>query len=192
MSTTSAIRNVHLAAGLIVSIFLLAYGLSAVQMAYPIYRLEPTETVITTDVPRGVDATPRALAGWLMEARDLRGDLTEARATHDAITLSIVRPGTTHHVEYDPRTRSARVTTRALDAVGMLNRIHHVAGIRHDYWAVNAWGWSVFAVSLALLVLAATGVVLWFVRHDDRLVGTIVMSVALTWGLSLLILIRSV
>lgn len=185
------LRDVHLAVGLFGSMFLLALGLSAVQMAYPIYRLRPTETVTTTDVPAGVDTSPRALARWLMDARDLRGDLTEVTIASDSVSLHIVRPGTTHDVEYDPRLHSARVTTRVLDAIGMLNRIHHIGGIRHDYWAINAWGWFLFVVSLSLFVMAVTGVAMWFARHDDRRLGTIVLGVSLTWGLTLLILIRT-
>ena len=185
------LRDVHLAVGLFGSIFLLAFGLSAIQMAYPIYSLRPTESVTTMEVPEGVDVSPRALARWLMDERDLRGDLTEVTVTRDAVSLRIVRPGTTHQVEHDPRRHSARVTTRVLDAVGMLNRIHHVRGIRHDYWAINAWGWLVFVVSLSLLVLAMTGVTMWFKRQDDRRLGAVVLGGGLAWGLTLLMLIRA-
>lgn len=183
-------RDVHLIAGLFGSVFLLAFGLSAIQMAYPIYSLQPTETVTTVEVPPQPATSPRDLARWLMDQRDLRGDLTEVTVENGSVILSIVRPGTTHRVEYDPRLHSARVTTRVLDAIGMLNRIHHIGGIRHDYWAINAWGWFLFVVSLSLLLLAITGVTMWFARHDDRRLGTIVLGAGLTWGLTLLILIR--
>jgi hypothetical protein len=94
-------------------------------------------------------------------------------------------------VQYDPQTGSGRVTTRALNAVGLLNRIHHAHGISHEYWVNNAWGWMLFVVSVALLVLAATGIVMWFTRHDDRRIGALVLGAGLTWGLTLLVLMRS-
>jgi hypothetical protein len=104
--------------------------------------------------------------------------------------LTIVRPGTTHDVVYDVATRTAHVSTRVMNAVGMLNRLHHVRGVRHEYWAINAWGWFLFVVSVGLLLLAGTGVVMWFQRHRERRAGAIVFSVGLLSGLTLLVLVR--
>lgn len=184
------LRNLHLAFGLFSAALLLAFGMSAAQMAYPIYQLTPAEIESTIAVPAGVDTGPRALARWLMNEHGLRGDLTEVKVEDTRVVFTIVRPGTTHQVEFDPAQRSAGVTTRVHDAVGMLNRIHHTHGVDHGYWAVNAWGWFVFVVSLSLVLLAITGVVMWFQRHDDRRLGAFVLAASLTWGVTLLVLIR--
>ena len=182
------LRNVHLATGLLSAVFLVAYGLSAVQMAYPIYRPSPVESSTTIQVPAGYQVNARGFARWLMDEHRLRGDLTQVNTTGSTMSLTIVRPGTTHVVEYDIRLGSARVTTRALNAIGMLNRIHHTRGIAHDYWAINVWGWLLFVVSVMLLVLGATGIVMWFQRHEDRLLGAIVATVGLAWGLLLIVM----
>lgn len=184
------LRNIHLGAGLFSAVFLAGFGLSAAQMAYPIYRPSPREMTRTIQVPPGYQVNPRGFAWWLMEEQDLRGDLTQVSTTGSTVSLTIVRPGTTHQIEYDGRLGSARVTTRVLNAVGMLNRIHHTRGIAHDYWAINVWGWLLLIVSVLLLILGATGVAMWFLRYEDRLLGTIVATASLTWGL-LLILLRN-
>jgi hypothetical protein len=184
------LRDVHLATALFSAFFLIAYGLSAAQMAYPVYDADPVERVTTIDVPQEVAATPRALAQWLMDQHGFRGDLRELDAAGTAITLTIARTGTTHRVEYDSEAQAARVTTGVLSTIDMLNRLHHLRGVTHGYWAANAWGWFLLAVSVGLLVLAGTGVVMWFVRHRERRLGAFVFGAGLVWGLTLLLLIR--
>jgi hypothetical protein len=185
------LRNLHLGAGLFAAVFLFAYGLSAAQMAYPIYRLQPRETVTIIDVSDRIDTSPRALARWLMDRHGLRGSLTEVSDSGGVTALTIARTGTTHRVEFDEAARTAEVKTSTHNAVGMLNRIHHVRGLGHEYWATNAWGWFLLVVSASLLLLAGTGVVMWFTRHRERRVGGVVLAAGLTWGLTLLVLIRS-
>jgi hypothetical protein len=185
------LRNLHLAAGSFAAVWLLAYALSAAQMACPLCQLTPTETVTTIDVPDGVATSPRAFARWLMTRHGLRGDLTNVAATNASVALTIVRPGTTYRVELDQTIRAARVVTATFGAIGMLNRLHHVRGVEHDYWVINAWGWLVPVVSIALFILASSGVVMWFQRHRARRLGTIVFAAGLAWGVTLLILIRT-
>ncbi len=184
------LRNVHLAAGLFTAVFLFAYALSAAQMAYPLYRPTPVVTESDLPVPANIDATPRALARWLGETPDLRGDLREVEGDEDGFAMTIARVGTSHRIEFDPAERRAHITSRRQNAVGMLNRIHHVSGVGHTYWAVNAWGWLLASSSLLLLGIALSGVVMWFNRHRERRTGALVLAGGLAWGLTLLVLLR--
>lgn len=185
-------RDIHLALGLFSAVFLLAYGLSAVQMAYPIYRAKWKNSTETFVVPDGVDVAPRPLARWLMDNRGLRGDLETVQSTSTAVSLTIMRPATRHDVKLDRATRRAEVTTGVMNVVGMLNRLHHAGGLWHDYWAINVWGWFLALVSVFLIIVALTGVYMWFKRHRERRVGTIVFVAGLAWGISLLFLVRMV
>ena len=36
--------------------------------------------------------------------------------------------------------------------MGMLDRLHHVNGLWHDYWLVDVWGALVAIVSVGLIV----------------------------------------
>ena len=184
------LRNVHLACGLFSAIFLFVFAATALQMAYRLPGSNSSETTTTIDVPAGFQVNPRAFAWWLMDQHGLRGDLTNVATNGAVVELTIVRTGASHHVEYDSHRNSARVTTTSHNVLSTLIRIHHARGIAHDYWAINAWGWMLFVSSIALLVLAATGVVMWFMRHDDRRLGALVASVGLVWGLTLLVLMR--
>jgi len=186
-----SLRNVHLAAGLFSAIFLLVFGTTAVQMAYRLPGPNSSETTTTIDVPAGYQANPRAFAWWLMEQHGLRGDLIDVKTNGAVIELAIQRTGASHRVEYDSRRNSARVTTTSRNTLGMLNRIHHARGIEHPYWAINVWGWMLLLSSIALLLLAATGVVMWFKRHEDRRLGALVAGVGFAWGVTLLVLMRT-
>lgn len=186
------LRNTHLGAGLFASIVLVAYALSALQMAFPLYRPEPTISEWTIDaIPDLVAGSPRDLARWLMDEHGLRGELTEATPGAGTIGLSIGRPGTSYDVEYAAATRTAHVTTTVDNAVAMLSALHQVSGVAHEDGGTRAWGWLLLSGSVALLLLAATGVVMWFKRHDDRFVGALVLGAGLAWGLTLLILVRT-
>lgn len=185
------LRNLHLAAGLFSAIFLAGYASSAAQMAYPIYHLKPSEARATMAVPADVGSSPRSLAQWLMDDRDLRGDLIDLTTTDTAITLRIVRPGTTHQVSYDRLTKTALVTTSTLNGIGMLNRLHHISGLRHEYWIINVWGGLLLVVSAALLLLSASGLVMWFERHQERKAGLVVAAAGILWGMTVLVLVRA-
>jgi hypothetical protein len=187
----TSIRNIHLAVALFAAVFLLIYGASALQMAYPVY--DPHATTWTSDVtvPASVGDQPRDLARWLMDRHDVRGDLTAVATDRPgSIHLTISRPATTHEIAYDVRRRTARIETSQADVVGFLNRLHHIRGVDHEFWAVTAWGWLLFVCSVGLLVLAITGILLWFQRHRERRQGLLVLGVGLVWGLGLMVLIR--
>ena len=106
-------------------------------------------------------------------------------------SLRLVTVGTSHTVEFHTGTRQAHITTGRHNAVGMLNRIHHAHGVNHAYWATNGWGWLLAAASVLLLVLAGSGVIMWFMRHRERRAGAVVLVAGLAWGLTLLGLMRT-
>lgn len=184
------LRNLHLAAGLFAALFLVLYGLSAAQMATP-YQPRSVQETRTIDVPIGVETEARPLARWLMDAHGLDGELTQVESGDTRTVLTVVRPGTTHEITYQAGSRRATIVTDRSGTIGLLNRLHHVAGFKHAHWPTRLWAMLLFVVSLLLLVLSTTGVTLWFQRHRERRSGAIVLAVGLTWGLSLLILIRA-
>src|SRR5262245_24534947 len=123
------LRNLHLGVGLFFAIFLVSFGLSAVQMGYRLPGLATTETTSTIDVPAGYQVNPRAFAWWLMDHHGVRGDLAEVKMEGAIVALTITRTGAIQRVAYDPRAGTARVTTTSRNAVFLLNRIHHASGI---------------------------------------------------------------
>src|SRR5262245_11688914 len=94
------LRNLHLGVGLFFAIFLVGFGLSAVQMAYRLPGPQTSETTSTIEVPAGYQVNPRAFAWWLMDHHGLAGDLSQVKTEGAIVSLTITRTGAMHRVEY--------------------------------------------------------------------------------------------
>jgi hypothetical protein len=189
------LRNTHLFLGLFCCLYLLMYGVSAVQMAHNTWftsRPAVTETHVALP-PHATDARP--IARQLMDRYGLRGEAGSARAFRlegaAHLSFNIVRPGTVYQIDYAPATGDTRIRDNHAGFIGMLNRIHHAGGLWHDYWLLNAWGAMVATVSAALIVLGGTGIYLWFKLHQERVVGAILLAVSLGYSLTLMVLARN-
>jgi hypothetical protein len=180
------IRNVHLFAGLFCGAFLFMYGLSAVQMAHNSwFNLKPAVVERTAPITA---SGARAIAKELMDREGLRGDLAQVRETPQGPRFRIQRPGTVYEVEVAGS--EARIRVNTANFIGMLNRIHHVAGVHHDYWPVTLWGWFVPLVSVGLFVLGASGIFLWFKTKRERSIGLALLVLGLGFSVPVIVLLR--
>jgi hypothetical protein len=185
------LRNVHLVTGLFSVLFLLTYGLSSVQMAHRSwFSLQPgvTEEHITvgTEVPN----SPRALARALIDHNGLRGALDEVKETVDGYELRISHPGTEYEVSYSRATGQAKIRMTRANFMGLLNALHHVAGFSRGDTLEKTWAAIVGLVSVGLILLALTGIYLWFKLYKERRVGVILLAVSLCYSLALAIYLR--
>ena len=128
----------------------------------------------------------RAIARQLMDQHGLKGELAQVRDTR----FRIVRPGTVYEVDYSPETGVAKVKTNVANFMGMLNRIHHIGGLWHDFTLTNVWSVFVGIVSAALIILAISGIYLWFKIHTERVIGVVLLALSLGYSLTLIVLIR--
>jgi hypothetical protein len=185
------LRNVHLVTGLFSVLFLLTYGLSSVQMAHRSwFSLQPRVTEDRIAVGTEVVNCPRALARALMESRGLRGGLNEVEETVDGYELRISRPGTEYEVSYSRATGQARIRMIRANFMGLLNALHHVAGFSRGDALEKTWAAFVGLVSVGLIVLALTGIYLWFKLYKERRVGVILLAVSLSYSLALAVYLR--
>lgn len=190
--TYRTIRTLHLLLGLFFMLFLLMYGVSSVQMAHPDwFEMPPTTTEERLPVQAGAAYDARALAAHLMRDYDLRGELRNVSETDDGYAFRVVRPGTVHEVSYERGASDALVRTHVAGVMGMLNRIHHIGGVQHEYALLNVWGVLVALTSVGLILLGLTGVYMWFTSHRKRRrPGAVLLAFSLTVSLTLLVLMR--
>ena len=184
------LRNTHLFLGLATFLFLVMYGLSSVQMAHSTwFHTTPRVTEMHLAIPREAAGDPQAVAEELR--RDgLRGELQDVRRTDAGYRMNVVRPGTVYQIEIQSVSGQAKIRVNTSGFMGMLNRIHHVAGTWHGYWLTNIWGVFVGLVSVVLIVIGATGIYLWFMIHSERVIGAILLAINLGVCVGLLALIR--
>ena len=183
-------RNTHLLLGLSTLWFILMYAVSSVQMAHPRwFRAHPDVAETTYALPANLDGA-RPAARELMDGHGLRGELSDVRPGPQLVRFRIVRPGTVYEVAYTPASGEAKVRTNTAAFMGMLNRIHHVQGIWHEYGLINVWGAFVGVVSIALIGMALTGIYMWFKLHKERVTGGAILAASLVYGIGLMIAIR--
>jgi hypothetical protein len=164
-------RKLHLSAALFSLIFLLAYGISAVELAPRKWFPHPTHTTEASRkfAPGITDA--RILA------REWRGELDNIETPPGSLKFLVRTPlGTAYDVTYSIATGDATVKTTTVSFLTMLAFVH----ISHGIWAV-----VVALVSLSLLTLGLTGLYLWFKNHKERWIGValILAGCGLTAGL---------
>jgi len=185
------LRNTHLWLGLVSVLFLAVYGISSVQMAHNTwFSSRPAVSEGTVFLEPRIESA-RVAARELMDRYRLRGELAAVRPGSDRLAFRIVRPGTVCEVEYAVASGEARIRTSRASFLGMLNRIHHLGGLWHDYALLNVWGVAVGLVSAALIALGATGIYLWFKIHSERVIGTTLLVLSLGYSLTLIVLLRT-
>jgi hypothetical protein len=187
------IRNVHLVLASMSLPFLLMYGLSAVQMSHSKW-FDTTGSVREEArvflAPGMEDGRTIALAA-MDRAPSVRGEITIVQAKSQTILIGIAMPGTKYELTYDRTSGDVRIRINRAGVMGMLNRLHHAAGFWHEPFALRAWGAAVAIVSVALLLVGATGVWMWFLRRTERVTGFVLLAVNAGIAVTLLLLMRA-
>jgi hypothetical protein len=190
MTTYKFLRNTHLLTGLFAFLFLMMYGVSSVQMVHTTwFDLKPR--VIESQATLATDLTsPRDIGRQLMDQGLVKGELQQIRKTGPGFSFRVVRPGTVYEVDYTAQTGLTKIRISVANFMGMLNRIHHVGGLWHEYTLTNVWAVFVAIVSVMLIVLSLTGIYLWFKIHTERVIGAVLLALSLGYSLTLIVLIR--
>jgi hypothetical protein len=185
------IRNLHLLFGLFALPGLLMYAISAVQMSHSSwFNLRPQTTAREVSLRAGyTDA--RTLAHEVMAANGIRGEINQIEQRPNGWRVRIIIPGTVHVVDYDAATGSTRIQTNVAGVMGFLNRLHHAAGLWHDYGPLNVWGIVVAIISLALVGLGATGIWMWWLRKQERTIGLVLLGANLVFSVVVLMMMRA-
>lgn len=186
----STLRTVHLLLASLSLPFLLMYGVSAVQMSHGAwFTLTPAVRESVLSLPPDLADARVVAREATARANDVRGELASV-VIGDEMTLRLVLPGTVHELRYRRQTGETRVTTSVSGAMGMLNRLHHAAGLWHEPRPLQLWGVAVALVSVALLLLGASGIWMWFVRRSERRLGVVLLAMNLTIAVALLVAMR--
>lgn len=167
------------------------YGVSAVQMAHPKwFNTKPAITESTIPMSSGyVDG--RALALSIMASRNIRGEITSVKQGPAGFDIRIAVPGTVHEMRYERNSGSTRLRTSVTGFMGMLNRLHHAAGLWHDYMPLKLWAALCGVVSIATIGLGITGIWMWWMRRQERRWGLVLLTANVAFALTVLVLLRA-
>jgi hypothetical protein len=186
MKLYAVLRTTHLLCGVFALPFLVMYGASAVQMAHSRwFNMKPAMTETGTALAAGM-TDGRAVAREVMEAGSIRGEITEVKATPAGFEIQVHRPGTQYEIQYNRAAGSASVRTKAAGIWGIMNRLHHAAGLWHEYGPLKWWGLFCGLTSVAAIGLGATGVWMWWLRKQERRWGLVLLAANLVFAIAVL------
>ena len=191
MKTYSTLRTIHLLSGAFALPALAMYGVSAVQMAHSRwFVMKPAVTEVEEPMRPGY-TDGRLLARDVMTSRGLAGEINAVTPTPAGFTARIVVPGTVHEIRYDRASGRARIRTSVAGLMGMLNRLHHAAGLWPEYAPLRIWGMLIGFVSLATVLLGATGIWMWWLRRTERKWGLLLIAANLAFSMTVLWMMRA-
>lgn len=186
-----SVRTIHLICGAFALPALLMYSVSAVQMAHSRwFAMKPVVTESSVSIAPGY-SDGRLVATHVMASRNIRGEINSIQRTPGGFNIRVVVPGTVHDIQYVRTTGRAQIRTSVAGFMGMLNRLHHAAGVRHEYSPLRIWGALVALVSLATIGLGATGIWMWWMRRQERRWGVILISANVVFTVAVLIAMRA-
>ncbi len=176
MNMYQTLRNLHLSIALFSLMFLLAFGISAVDLAHRKWLPHPSKiTVESRKLPPDI-TDARVLA------REWRGELGEIETPPGMIKFRVTTSlGRSHDVAYSIATGDATIQTSTVGLFTTLAWIHISQGI---------WAFVAILMSLGLLTLGVTGVYLWFKNHNERRVGAALILLGAGTMLGLVISMR--
>jgi hypothetical protein len=91
---------------------------------------------------------------------------------------------------FDALSGTTRVKTSIAGVMGMLNRLHHWAGLWHEPLPMKIWAVAVAVVSAALLLLGISGLYMWFTRRPERRIGLALLALNLAFAIAIITLLR--
>ena len=170
------LRNVHLSTSLFFVLFLLAYGISAVEFAHRKWVSHPEHS---TESRRKL---PAGITDARVAAREWRGELGPIETPPGSLKFRVVSPlGTGYDVEYSIATGDTKVRTTTASFLTTLAWLHISRGI---------WAYITPLVSAGLLIIGLTGLYLWFKKRSERWIGVALLLLGAGIPLALIISMR--
>lgn len=184
-------RNIHLGIALTIIVMAMIFAASTIFFMYrSVFPDEVTESERTIQVASDAAATPRELATELIRNHGLKGEVLGITETGDGYSFRVFRPGAEHAVEYSRATGVAKIRERQWQLGQTLMQLHTMHGFWHESATATLWSAFSLLASLGMLALGASGIYLWFVNRAERLVGGVILTLGLSYGLITLILTR--
>lgn len=184
-------RNIHLGVALTVIVMAMIFAASTIYFMYRSwFPDEITETERTIRVSADAAGTPRELAKELIRNHGLKGEVLGITETDGGYTFRIFRPGAEHGVEYSRAAGVVTIKDKQWQLGQTLMQLHTMHGFFHESATATLWSAFSLLTSLGMLALGASGIYLWFVNRAERLVGGVILTLGLSYGLITLILTR--
>lgn len=187
------IRKLHNYLGLYFLLFLWLFSISGLVLNHPhwtaagFWKARDEATLVQT-VRRPVSTGDIAAASELMTQLGIVGEIADTKRSPDGerFEFQVVRPGLVFRVVAQLDSGQAHVTRIHLNAWGVADALHKFTGVKMDDpqrtrdWALTRiWSLAMDALSVGLLILVASGSLLWWRLPQKRGAGMVALSLGL-------------
>ena len=193
------LRRTHLYLALFLAPWILMYASSTFVMNHrvlfhgpppnppPAFEVE-RELVYPGEMPEG--ATPQQVALQLLATLDLDGAHTVARpSTPGKVTINRLHPVSPRRITYTAADRRVVVEKMSFSGARFLEQMHRRRGFQHDYVLDDVWAALVDLTIVALIVLALSGLWMWWELRVTRRWGALALAAGMgAFGLFLMVL----
>ncbi len=180
------LRRIHLYLALFLAPWILMYTVSTFVMNHrglfhgpppvppPQFAVE-REFVYPGEMPDG--ATPQQVALQLLATLDMDGAHVVARPwTAERVVINRQHPVTPRRITYTAADRRVVVEKMVFSGAGFLERMHRRRGFQHKYVLEDLWAASVDVTIAALILLALSGIWMWWTLRPARALGALALG----------------
>ena len=173
----NSIRQIHLFAAFVLSVFVLMYFVSGLVMIFEdTFQRKDTDVRILKGHIRGIGtASGDALVSLVKENFGLRGQY-QLRQNNSGMVLNFRHPGTEVQVMVQTAFDSVTCTIRKKNFVSVLHHFHRLHGY-HGGGNYFAWAIMYDMAALSMILFAITGVYLWYRIERVRWPGWLILAV---------------
>jgi hypothetical protein len=175
------LRRVHLYLALFLAPWILMYTVSTFVMNHrtlfhgappvppPRFEVE-RELTYPGELPDG--ATPQQIALQLLASLDMDGTHAIARPlSKERVVITRQHPVAPRRITYTAADQRVVIEKMVFSGAGFLERMHRRRGFQHDYVLEDLWAGTVDLTIAALLLLALSGLWMWWELRVTRRLG---------------------
>lgn len=137
----------------------------------PAFELE-RELTYSGVMPDG--ASSKQIALQLMASLNIEGAYALARnSTKEKVVFTRQHPVTPRRITYTAADQKVTIERMVFSGAGFLERMHRRRGFQHDFLLEDLWAASVDLTILGLLLLAVSGIWMWWELRATRKLGAV-------------------
>lgn len=167
------IRQIHLFAAFILTVFVLMYFISGFVMIFEFERKDTSARKEVKAIAGIRRASGDSLVALIRSNFDISGQY-QVREGDDRTVVNFRHPGTETNVVIPAHADSVTVTVTEKNFVNTLHQFHRLHGY-HGGLNYRIWAFVYDLSSLSMIIFALTGVYLWYKTERTRWPGWIIL-----------------
>lgn len=194
-----SVRALHLYFGLFISPFVLIFCISVLVLNHPGFfnRMDPVKVLpdIKTKLDRvPYDTSDLETAKAIIKKLNITGEIDFISKNDSSISFPVNKPGLKTYVKVNVNTDSVYITRKYEGTVRATTYLHLMPGphnvkIRGNSAFMKIWELLADVVVYLLLFLTVTGIFLWYILKNERMIGFYSIALGLLFFMGLILLI---